>query len=147
MKVWVTNRCGVTLVESWKIKALARLVMEEGKRGMDLGIALVGKESMRALNLEFAGRDEDTDVLAFDYGSSGEDVEGEVIVSVDRALEEARRREISPEEELFLYVIHGILHLCGFSDNSERERRRMRRKEKAVLRSPRFPRIRERTSR
>jgi probable rRNA maturation factor len=54
-------------------------------------------------------------------------------VSVERARVEARRRDLSPERELALYVVHGCLHLCGFDDRAPRPRARMRAAERAVL--------------
>jgi len=58
---------------------------------------------------------------------------GEVVVSVEKAIAEARRRRIAPEREVALYTAHGVLHLLGYGDHTPAERRRMRRAERRAL--------------
>lgn len=98
---------------------------------------LVGERKMRQLNREFAGVRGTTDVLAFDLQEGPEapcgDIAGEVIVNAALAAREARRRDKSPVDELLLYVVHGVLHLCGYRDGDDEQRGRMRAAERAVL--------------
>jgi probable rRNA maturation factor len=49
------------------------------------------------------------------------------------ASQSASRFGWSPAQELALYLIHGLLHLCGYDDGTEPERRLMRRRERAIL--------------
>ena len=58
---------------------------------------------------------------------------GEVIICVPEALRQARHRNIDPRQELLLYALHGMLHLCGFDDRTAPRYRRMHRMEDTIL--------------
>jgi len=76
-------------------------------------------------------------VLAFAYGAPEDPVVdeelGEVIVSAETAAREAGLRRKTPEKELDLYVVHGLLHLLGYDDASPGKARVMRHREKELL--------------
>jgi probable rRNA maturation factor len=85
---------------------------------------------MRRLNREYRGVDRTTDVLAFPMGDRREarrpsGALGDVAISVDRARRCARLFRTTVNAELLLYITHGILHLCGFDDQSGGDRKRM----------------------
>ncbi|MCA9404089.1 MAG: rRNA maturation RNase YbeY [Candidatus Omnitrophica bacterium] len=107
-------------------------------RKADLSLAFVSSQKIRALNIKYLNRAHTTDVLAFDL-SSGEDgpgvLTGEVIISTDAVVQNARRFGTTPASELALYIIHGILHLTGYDDHAAADRERMRAKEQEVLRA------------
>jgi probable rRNA maturation factor len=103
-----------------------------------VGIVLVRDAVIAELNARFLGRRRPTDVLAFPAATAGWPAEepawlGEVVVSVDRAREQARERGLAPPAELRRLVVHGVLHLCGHRDRTPEERRRMRRREDRYL--------------
>jgi probable rRNA maturation factor len=102
-----------------------------------LGVAIVDDGEIRRVHREFLGKDTTTDVISFrldgDRPGEHDTTFGEVVVSVDTALREARRRKLPPDRELALYAIHGTLHLVGFDDHSPADRRRMRRVERRYL--------------
>lgn len=80
---------------------------------------------MRALNRQYHRTDLPTDVLAFDYG----DRRADIIISLDTARRNSRLYKTKFKDEVLLYVIHGILHLAGYSDLKLKERERMFRKQ------------------
>jgi len=84
---------------------------------------------MRAVNKKYLGHDYVTDVLTFDLG----DGVSEIMVCPQVAAINARAHQNSPENEIILYVIHGILHLAGFDDRDPKDIRRMRRMEDKLL--------------
>jgi probable rRNA maturation factor len=84
---------------------------------------------MRAINKKYLNHDYAADVLTFDLG----DTCGEIIVCPRIAAAQAKARHISTENEIILYVIHGILHLAGFNDRKPRDILQMRRMEKELL--------------
>jgi len=95
------------------------------------------ERAMRRLNRVFHGRDRATDVLAFDMGrcrARGPRV-ADIVVGVDRARRAARRLGVPVKEELVRYIVHGVLHLTGHDDVSRRKRRRMERRQEALVRS------------
>jgi probable rRNA maturation factor len=93
----------------------------------------VSDAELARLHAEHLDDPSPTDVMAFDLGEEGGGPAGEVYVSVERARAVARERELAPEAELLLYVVHGCLHLCGHDDHEPRARARMRAAERAVL--------------
>jgi probable rRNA maturation factor len=76
-----------------------------------------------------------TAVSTFDWKQSGSalDLDGEIIISVQTAKRNALEYDASVKREILLYMIHGILHLCGFDDKSPRQVKQMRDKEKKLL--------------
>lgn len=76
-----------------------------------------------------------TDVLTFDWKekASAFDIDGEIIISVQTAKRNALEYDASVHGEILLYMIHGILHLCGFNDKSLSDVKRMRDKEKQLM--------------
>lgn len=102
-------------------------------RDAELSLAFVSSQKIRALNIKYLNRAHTTDVLAFDLSSDGDVLCGEVIISTDAVVQNARRFDTAPATELVLYIIHGILHLTGYDDHSAADRARMRAKEQEVL--------------
>jgi len=101
---------------------------------MELAIVFVSEAFLCDLHQRFLNDPSPTDVIAFDLGE-GPGPQGEVYVSVDRAREVAGARGGSLQRELALYVVHGVLHLCGFDDHESAERAAMRSAESNVLTS------------
>ena len=96
----------------------------------NLSIVLVSDTAMARFNQQYHATDGTTDVLSFDYGAG----HGELIISVPRAVAQARQFRTTPSRELALYVVHGILHLQGHDDLTPGPRRRMRAAERRLLR-------------
>jgi probable rRNA maturation factor len=84
---------------------------------------------MRAINKKYLDHDYVTDVLTFDLG----DRCGEVIICPRVACVNAKAHQTSTENEIILYVVHGILHLAGFDDHSPKDILQMRRMEEKLL--------------
>ncbi len=107
------------------------------RKKKEISIALVDIKRMAKLNEKFRGVKEPTDVLAFPLGGefvSTENLLGEVVVSIDKAEEQARERGHSLENELALLTVHGVLHLLGYTDEDEDKRKIMQAKENKILR-------------
>ena len=103
----------------------------------EISIALVDIKRMAKLNEKFRGVKESTDVLAFPLGGefiSTENLLGEVVISIDKAEEQARERGHSLEGELALLTVHGVLHLLGYTDEDEDKKKIMQAKENKILR-------------
>jgi rRNA maturation RNase YbeY len=85
------------------------------------------------LNQRFLGRDTLTDVIAFDYSESDEEVSGDVFISVERTSENAQKFGQLPEKEVLRVIIHGTLHLCGYDDHEANDKLLMTAKEDKYL--------------
>ncbi len=114
--------------KSWFL-ALLRAVREEEGKAPRLSLALVDDKIISELHARFLGRKGATDVMSFAL----EEDEGEVIVSVETAERESKRLGSAMEDELALYFVHGVLHLLGYDDGNEEDRKEMIAAEKRVL--------------
>jgi probable rRNA maturation factor len=131
MTVEVRNRQRLLRVDTRLLKELAvRALKLAGAADYHLSLVLVTDETMAALNRQYHHTTGTTDVLSFPYS----DAEGEVIISVERALSQAERFKSTPGHEMVLYLVHGILHLRGYDDATPRERASMRAAEARLLR-------------
>jgi probable rRNA maturation factor len=75
-----------------------------------------------------------TDVLTFPLSETRDPpLEGEIVLSVDTARAVAERLGHEAADEAALYVIHGLLHLCGYDDRTPSQRRKMRARERYHL--------------
>ena len=81
-----------------------------------------------SLNEKYLGHKTYTDIITFDY-SEGNTVSGEIYISVDRVKENAERYNVDFYTELQRVMAHGVLHLMGFNDKTDEERKFMRDKE------------------
>jgi probable rRNA maturation factor len=121
-------------IDVGSLAAAARTVLEgEGIERATLSIAVVDDARMRELHARYLGHDEPTDVLSFPLGSSDECLEGEVVVSAETAARRAPDFGWTAAEEIVLYVIHGTLHLAGYDDHTDDDRRAMRERERHYL--------------
>ncbi|SHG58324.1 rRNA maturation RNase YbeY [Flagellimonas flava] len=83
---------------------------------------------LHKINVEYLQHDTLTDIITFDY-SHGDRVGGDIFVSVDRVKDNAESLGTELDEELKRVMIHGVLHLMGYEDKTEREKVIMRKKE------------------
>jgi probable rRNA maturation factor len=90
-----------------------------------VSVLLVSDRRMTALHRQFLGQDCPTDVLTFQHG--------EIVVSVETAMRNARRFGKSLSRELTLYIIHGLLHLHGFDDKDPSDARKMEKAQAKML--------------
>ncbi len=117
------------------IRKAARAALAEGKRPtLRLSIACLTDRRLARLHDEWLGDPSPTDVLSFDLSDGTSEV-GEILVSHECARRTARSRAVDARRELLLYVVHGVLHLCGHDDHAPRDRARMRAAEARVLAS------------
>ena len=96
-----------------------------------LNIVVMDDRAIRTLNRRFLHKDRPTDVIAFPLDD--DEVWGEVYVSLDRAVEQASAYRVSRNEELARLIVHGILHLTGWNDARDSDRKAMSAREDEIL--------------
>jgi len=111
-------------IKSW----IKEVITIHQKKTGEINVIFTSDEYLKELNRQFLGRDYYTDVLTFDY-SYNKIISGEIYVSIERVMENAGKFKNKFEEELFRVIIHGILHLLGYKDNTKKEERLMRKHE------------------
>ncbi|MGE5059976.1 MAG: rRNA maturation RNase YbeY [Betaproteobacteria bacterium] len=122
-----------------KIKKIALTILElVGEKNAELSLVLIGNLEMKKLNIRYRKKDYATDVLSFPVEGivlKETRLLGDVVVSVEKAAQQARALGHSSEQELVTLLIHGIVHLIGYDhERSAREARAMRRVEKRIYR-------------
>lgn len=127
-------------------QAVCHLLTCEQVNQAEISLALFDNPTVRELNQQYLQHDYDTDVLSFlldcetdperqstEIRGSGKSIEGEVIVSAEMAASLAEKYQWSAENELLLYIVHGVLHLCGYDDLTEEELPLMRAREQQIF--------------
>lgn len=131
-----------------RLRSVVRRTLElEEVRSATISLAIVDNPAIHALNRQFLNHDYATDVISFSYADEdpppfaagrprgqGRHLNGEVVVSSEMALELATDYDWPAQDELTLYIVHGLLHLCGYDDLTETEQPLMRAREEAVFR-------------
>jgi rRNA maturation RNase YbeY len=74
-----------------------------------------------------------TDIITFQFHDKGEPLAGEIYISIDRVRENAIKFKVSAQEELHRVMVHGLLHLMGYTDKRASDKGRMRKKEDTYL--------------
>jgi probable rRNA maturation factor len=112
------------------------------ERCWGLSVVFTTDERLRQLHADHLGDDSLTDVITFHYGSPDESEDllfGDIVISVERAIEQAADEAWSLEEELTFLLVHGILHLCGWNDTTEQERQAMHKRQHEIMAKLRAP--------
>jgi probable rRNA maturation factor len=122
-------------VDRGRMRAVVRAVLEgEQVCKADLSLAFVDNATIHTLNKRYLDHDEPTDVLSFPLGErGGGSLSGEVVIGAEVARDQAALRGHDVEAELALYVIHGLLHLCGYDDHDPADADAMRQRERHYL--------------
>ena len=137
MKLDIQNLQSIAKINKDKIVECAdRVLKAMGENEAELSLVLVNDMYIRNLNWKYRRKDSATDVLAFPMrdsrGLSGV-ILGDVVISVETAAKEAKKRKKDLQDELDLYFVHGILHLLGYDDEKPRARKKMKDKEKELM--------------
>lgn len=113
---------------------LLRIFILEGKEVDELQYIFCSDEHLLQMNRDFLRHDYYTDIITFDLSpSKGSPTTGEIYISVDRVRDNAINFDSTFERELHRVVFHGVLHLIGYKDKSEKDQKLMRKKEDEYL--------------
>ena len=124
----------VTIDRAFVRKCVRTVLAGEDVAAYEISLAFVDNVTIHRLNKQFLDHDEPTDVLTFPEPGSGK-LAGELVLGAEVALEQAKERGHDVQVELALYVIHGLLHLCGFDDKSAILAQKMRQRERHYLKA------------
>jgi probable rRNA maturation factor len=132
-------------IDRRRIREIAWAVLAgEGVADAEISIAFVDNPTIHQLNNRYLQHDEPTDVLSFPLSEpNNRKLAGELVIGAEVAQAEAAERGHDVQAELALYVIHGLLHLCGEDDKSPIAAAAMRTKEQRYLQHLGLPNIGE----
>ncbi|MNE47814.1 Endoribonuclease YbeY [compost metagenome] len=111
---------------------LSAVIVSEKKNEGEINYIFCDDEYLHKINVEYLDHDTLTDIISFDY-TVGNELNGDIFVSVERVADNARDFNVSFAEELKRVLSHGILHYCGYKDKSEEEAQLMRQKEEEKM--------------
>jgi len=146
IEIFVEEKFRGVVDGGWVKKIIRQIIKAEGVAPpYEVSLVFTDSETVQQLNRDYRGVDEPTDVLAFYMlPQKGADSSfalppdgvtrlGEVIISYPQAVAQAREQGHSPERELALLIIHGILHLLGYDHEEPEEESKMREREIELL--------------
>jgi len=133
------------VIDRARLKHTVRTVLE-GEEVTDaiISLAVVDNPTIHVLNKRYLDHDEPTDVLSFPLTDPGDKkLQGELVLGAEVARDQAAQRGHDVLAELDLYVIHGLLHLCGYDDKTPKKATVMRQQERRYLAALGLPAIAE----
>lgn len=98
-----------------------------------LDLNFVGIKNIIRINKEFLNHDYETDVISFDYSDENNSFDGEIFICFEIAEKNSKRFGVSIDNEVKRLIIHGMLHLIGFDDQSPSQKSKMKKMEDAIL--------------
>ena len=113
-------------------KYIHSIFKKEGKKLGSVSFIFCSDKALLEINRKYLKHDFYTDIITFDL-SETEAIQAEIYISVDRVRENSYNLGISFKSELLRVIIHGILHLCGYNDKTQAEKRKIREKEDYFL--------------
>ena len=122
-----------SLKEKRRVKEWLNLVaFEEGSKIQNLNFLIVGDKRMIHFNKTYLNHDYSTDIITFD-NSENKKISGDIVISIERVKENSKKYKVKLEDELRRVMVHGLLHLLGYDDKNEKEKKRIRKKENYYL--------------
>jgi probable rRNA maturation factor len=113
-------------------KVVSRIINDTGFRGGKTDVIMTNDQKVYEINSEFLGHDYFTDIITFSY-NEGKVINGEIYISVDRVKDNAKEFSVAFKSEIRRVIFHGFLHLCGYDDSTEVQRRKMSEMEEMYL--------------
>jgi len=139
MNILVTNRQTVAPVDvPLTRQSMAAILKSLEMEGHEVSLLFVDDTEITEINRHYLGRNHPTNVIAFsmnegDFGAINPLLLGDIVISVETALRDARAGELPLEDEINYLMIHGVLHLLGYDHEQACEAEEMEKKEKDIF--------------
>lgn len=114
-------------------KWIKEVILKEKKKPGSLNYIFCSDEYLLKINQQYLSHNTYTDIITFNGSEDPETISGDIFISIERVEENCNTLKTSFEEELHRVIIHGVLHLIGYKDKSNRQKSLMRKKEDAYL--------------
>ena len=121
----IKNRKGV---REW----ISGVISSNGKKLGDVGVIICSDDYLLDLNNQYLDHNYYTDIITFDY-TEKDVIGGDLFISYDRVKENAKQEGVLIQHELRRVMVHGVLHLLGLSDKTDKEAKTMRAAEDVAL--------------
>lgn len=111
---------------------LSDVIVSENKSEGEINYIFCDDQYLLEINQQYLDHDTLTDIISFDY-SVGNELHGDVFISIERVADNAADFGVSFDEELRRVLVHGVLHYCGYKDKSAVDEKQMRHKEEEKM--------------
>ena len=112
---------------------ISQVIVEHQFRIENITYIFCSDDYLSEINIEYLNHDSLTDIITFDNSDEENTIESDIFISIDRVRENATNFNSDFEDELHRVIIHGVLHLLGYSDKSEADKANMQAKEDYYL--------------
>lgn len=135
MKLNIINLQKLHFIDKNRVKKLISSILKVEKKNAELNLVFIDNKKIKKINKTFLGHNFATDVISFAYNNASleNNISGEIIISVEMAVELAQKLKCTIEGEIALYLVHGLLHLLGYNDKLKKDARKMHQREKELL--------------
>ena len=117
MLVEINNKTK-TKIEEGRVKKVAGLFLAKYAKGKNLSIAFLGDKAMLKINAQYRGMEKPTDILSF---VGDDELLGELIIDYSQVKRQAKKNKLKEQDELIFILVHGLFHLIGYNDETEKE--------------------------
>jgi len=118
-----------TKIRNW----LLATIRDKHKEASLINYIFTTDRYLLEINQKFLNHDTFTDIITFDQSTDPNLIEADIYISIDRVRENAKNLSSLFTDELHRVMIHGILHLLGFNDKSDSQKKEMRKRENHYL--------------
>jgi len=140
-KINISNLNKNRKINPREVRKVSRFAIRRAchERTGEINLVFVNNAAIKRLNRKYKRKNSSTDVLCFCFfeGMPFEDIwegfKADIYISSDKAFTNSKRFRTSFKRELYLYIIHGILHMCGFRDNTLNVRKKMGKMQEKLL--------------
>jgi rRNA maturation RNase YbeY len=117
-------------IKDWKkiVAIIVKIIIKEKRKPGNINFVITSDPNLKELNFKFLKHNYYTDVIAFDYNEK-DIVNGEIYVSFDTVKKNSINYKVSLKSEILRVIFHGVLHLCGYEDKTNKEKMIMRKME------------------
>jgi rRNA maturation RNase YbeY len=104
----------------------------------NLEINFISSEDIQLINKTYLNHHYTTDIITFNYSDVVKQIDGEIFISIEDALTNSKKFKVTLSDELVRLVIHGVLHLLGYNDQTISDKKNMKRLENKLFSKKKF---------
>ena len=131
--LFVSHEFSQRITNKAELKKWLQAVAKSEKKSIgDLTYIFTGDDYLHDLNKKYLHHNTLTDIITFDYSEDGI-LNGDIFISIERVKENALKFKATFKEELYRVMVHGLLHLAGYTDKTKATQAKMRKKENEAL--------------
>jgi probable rRNA maturation factor len=132
-KISVNTEKGINLNKIAIRKIIAMVVKDTGFKLIGLDFNFISSATMLSINNDYLGHNYDTDIITFDYSTETNNLDGEIFISLQEAINNSKKYRVTVDNEVVRLLVHGILHLIGYDDITVPKQKKMKKIENELV--------------